>query len=107
MLHFLLTKVKDVNALCNKKETLLASACKMGQLDTVNLLLENWADANISDDDGQTPLHWVCSEDEGEIVERLLQEDTLNINAVDKKENLTPLNSAVMNGHANNVSLLL
>ncbi|KAG9495662.1 hypothetical protein J7337_012216 [Fusarium musae] len=107
MVHFLLTKVKDVNALYNKNETLLASACQMGQLDIVNLLLENGVDANISDDDGQTPLHWACSDDEEEIVERLLQEDTLNINAVDKKENLTPLNSAVINAHANNVSLLL
>ncbi|EWG55805.1 hypothetical protein FVEG_17597 [Fusarium verticillioides 7600] len=106
MAHFPLTRIKDVNALCNKKETLLASACQMGQLDIVNFLLENGADANISDD-GLTPLHWACSDDEEEIVERLLQEDTLNINAIDKKETLTPLNSAVLYGHAKNVSLLL
>lgn len=80
----------------NENETPLAAACRMGHLDIVNLLLENRADADISDENGWTPLHWACSEDEEEVVERLLQVDGLNINAIETKMNQTTKSVAEM-----------
>lgn len=80
----------------NENETPLAAACRMGHLDIVNLLLENRADVDISDENGWTPLHWACSEDEEEVVERLLQVDGLNINAIETKMNQTTKSVAEM-----------
>ncbi|KAF5565383.1 het-6-heterokaryon incompatibility [Fusarium napiforme] len=90
-----------------ESETPLTAACRMGYLEIVNLLLENGADANIADDDGWTPLHWAISGYQERIIERLLQVDGLNINAIEKKENRTPLNLAAKKGCANAVSQLL
>ncbi|KAF5962343.1 Het6 heterokaryon incompatibility protein [Fusarium bulbicola] len=105
----LLGKITNINGgqVEIENETPLIAACREGHLDTVNLLLENMADANFSDNDGWTPLHWACLRNKGRVVERLLQVDGLNINAIEKNENWTPLNLAARKRHVSILSQLL
>ncbi|KAF5529068.1 het-6-heterokaryon incompatibility [Fusarium mexicanum] len=103
----LLGRITNSNGTHINRETPLSEACRMGHLDIINLMLENGADANISSVNGWTPLHWACSGDQEQIVERLLQVDGLNINAIEAEMNQTPLNLAVEKGHYHIVYLLL
>ncbi|KAF5602833.1 ankyrin unc44 [Fusarium subglutinans] len=103
----LLGRITNINGTHINNETPLAAACEMGHMDVIRLLLENGADANISNDDGWTPLHWACWGHQEHIVERLLQVDGLNINAIEAKMNQTPLNLAVERGYHYVVYLLL
>ncbi|KAF5664852.1 ankyrin [Fusarium circinatum] len=107
VVELLLGRITNINGTHINNETPLAAACEMGHLDIIRLLLENGADANISNDDGWTPLHWACWGDQEQIVERLLQVDGLNTNAIEAKMNQTPLNLAVERGYHYIVYLLL
>ncbi|KAF5720983.1 ankyrin [Fusarium mundagurra] len=103
----LLSKGANINAAQSDGDTLLAKACRMGHLDLVNLLVERKVDTNVSDRKGWTPLHWACMGATLKIVERLLEVDTTNINAIDMSHGWTPLMAAVCRGPEKAVALLL
>jgi hypothetical protein len=50
-------KIEIINHLNKKNETPLHIACKIGDKDITSLLLDNGADPNLKDENGDTPLH--------------------------------------------------
>jgi hypothetical protein len=71
----------------------------------IKKLLEEGADPNIRDGDGNTPLHFAASKGCAEVA-RLLLEHGADPNAQDKNGE-TPLHVAAFNGHVDVVRLLL
>ncbi len=51
----------DVNAVTSTGWTALRFALDRHELDAASVLLGRGADADIPDNEGRTPLHWVCS----------------------------------------------
>lgn len=58
-----------LNQLNDQGETMLLSACRAGQLNTAMWLLEQGADARLVALNGESPLHWMISFDEEEVIE--------------------------------------
>ncbi|MBU1101462.1 MAG: ankyrin repeat domain-containing protein [Bacteroidetes bacterium] len=80
-------------------------ACDAGNLDIVKFLVENNADIQAKDVDGDTPLHWAAFRGRDEIAAYLL-EIGAEINAVNLSQN-TPLVYAVNNRRSSTIDLLL
>ncbi len=56
----------------NSGYTPLHAAAGMGRLDNVEVLLNNGADVNATNDDGETPMHYAASEGRTDIVQALI-----------------------------------
>ena len=67
----------------NAQRTALHIACDKGQLKLVSMLLSIGANINAVTDSGTTPLMVACKRRDYVIIQRLLQEPTIDINAVD------------------------
>ncbi|KAF5250374.1 hypothetical protein FANTH_4474 [Fusarium anthophilum] len=94
------------------EQKLIHAACHGGQTEMVKSLLGKITNINGGqvEIENETPLIAACQEghlDTGRVVERLLQVDGLNINAIEKNENWTPLNLAAQKGHVSIFSELL
>ena len=74
------------------KDESLIEAAKRGDLDEVKRLIENGADVNIKDNDGDTPLHYAASGGHLDVV-KFLVENGADVNAKDKYGR-TPLDVA-------------
>jgi len=73
----------------------------------VELLLDNGADANLSDQDGNTALLRACACNHPEVAKRLLHErPDVSVNATNR-ENLTPLMAAVDNSNLELMKILI
>jgi ankyrin repeat protein len=83
----------------------LVISCTLGHTKVVQLLLENSADVNTTDKDGNSPLHHACSRGHTDVVRLLLKNDA-NVNAINNEDN-TPLYIACRYGHTIVVKLLL
>ena len=67
----------------NAQRTALHIACDKGQLKLVSMLLSIGANINAVTDSGTTPLMVACKRRDYVIIQRLLQEPTIDIDAVD------------------------
>ena len=84
----------------------LLQSSKRGNVDFVRrLLLEENADPNIGDSDGETPLHSASWNGHAKVVELLLEAKANP--SITNKNGTTPLSSASWRGHAEVVDLLL
>ncbi|KAL2830947.1 ankyrin repeat-containing domain protein [Aspergillus pseudoustus] len=92
--------------LTNDPYPALHHAAANGYAPTVRELLENEFDPNARDPYTLTPLHLAASNGHQEVVELLLSQQYINLNAVDCR-GYTPLTCAVMSGAAGIVGLLL
>ena len=87
----------DPNVQCYKGSTPLHSAAYYGNVEMVQVLLNLEADVNIRNDDGRSPLHYMCTGSDGDgvlNVARLLLDRGADINARDN-EGRTPLYTAM------------
>ncbi len=96
----LLAHQADINAISNMGTALMAATYK-GDLQMVNILLENKANPNIADKKGTTALHLACIFNKTEIAKTLLQHKA-KINLIDAQQK-TALDYAVLN---NNIELI-
>ena len=103
----LLQSGADVEAKNTRNETALYIACFRGNLDIVQLLVENHeARVNISDLDGDTPLSVACYEDKNQVIRFLLQNDACRVNTRGIRGD-TPLHIAVSNCSNDIVQMLI
>ena len=77
-----------------------------GSLKVVKCLIENGANINIRDNNGQTPLYHAADEDKFEIVKYLIDFGAW-IDLKNTVNNYTPLHAAVEEGHQNVVKFLI
>ena len=80
-------------------------ASSAGHIEIVKALLAAGADVNMTNDNGQTPLHYASSRNREDIAKCLLEAGA-HINAADKLGN-TCLHRAASRGHLSMVKLLL
>ncbi|OHS99173.1 hypothetical protein TRFO_34409 [Tritrichomonas foetus] len=104
--EFILSFKPDVNTSDQISQlTALNLACKYEQHNMIDILIENNADVNTTDKYKNTPLHYSSAGKNVHIVENLLKQPTININA--QNENLeTALHIAAKNGYLDIVKIL-
>ncbi|PJD98113.1 MAG: hypothetical protein CK425_00010 [Parachlamydia sp.] len=95
-----------INALGDQGATPLFFALLSGEVNLVQYLLDNKADANISDDTGNLPLHYAAHTGCTDCIKLLFSNTTTGINVLGEGK-MTPLSIAVKNGHADAVKWLL
>lgn len=101
----LITTNKDrINEQGTLKLTALAGACANGNLETIQILLDNHAVLNMPDTDGLSPLHSASRVGHNDVVKLLLTK-CAKIEA--RVERMTPLHFAVLGGHLKTAQLLL
>lgn len=91
--------------------TPLIFACRLGEhrFDIVKLLLQNGANANARDNDGNTPLHdraFFASDAKDFEVLRILQEEGHADTTVRNNEGLTPAGAAIKRGNTKAAELI-
>ncbi|CAI9744133.1 serine/threonine-protein phosphatase 6 regulatory ankyrin repeat subunit B-like isoform X15 [Octopus vulgaris] len=97
----------QVNQGNNRGQTALYYACRYGQINIVELLLQqNGIDVNAVENKGFTALHLACQYGSKDVVELLLQQNGSDICAVTKQGH-TPLHIASAHGRTEVVELLL
>ncbi|XP_066249299.1 uncharacterized protein [Euwallacea similis] len=88
-------------------ENFLHVASQNGHLDVIDTLLQAGSPLNTPmGHEQRAPLHWACCSDNILVVELLLSHPEIEINIRDKEQK-TPLQLAVQNGHHNIVSTLI
>ena len=110
IVKLLLKEIHNFNHQQETGETILMIACECGHIDIILTLLENGADPNICDNDGNNALHYALltssSEDNTiDIIQKLLSRN-VNVNVQNKKK-VTPLMIASEKGYTEVLSLLL
>ena len=81
-------------------------AIKNNNIARIKELLDSGIDVNSQNDDGWTPLHEVCENNNIEIVKLLLEQPNIDVNAKDY-DGWTPLSIACINHKLENVKELL
>jgi ankyrin repeat protein len=107
----LLEHCTDVNIRTTDGWTLLHAAAVWGRLEVARLLLDNGANPNAVNKDGETPLNLVPrgtynSQEHGVSITRLFLERGVDVNAR-SKANVTPLHSAAFKGSLEITRVLL
>ena len=96
----------DVNATNIYNTAALMIACKKGNIDTINVLLNAGANAHLADDDGDTCLHYAV---DGECSKKVLE--TIISHGADanatNKENITVLMTSCVKGRTDLINVLL
>jgi ankyrin repeat protein len=82
----------------------LMQACKSGDLELVNSLIDKGADISTSDNRYRTPLYWASKNGHDKIVELLISKF---VNAKDNIEHSGPLHMASVNGNLKIVEMLI
>lgn len=100
------TKTAIVDCVSRSKITPLWLASSNGHSNAVSLLIENKANIEISDLEGQTPL-WKAAENGNYSVVELLIKGGANLEAKNDLRGLTPLGRAAEKGHYSVVKLLV
>lgn len=85
--------------------TLLEEAFEKENAEAIALFVKHGASVNVSDQEGNTPLHYVCGMGNVDLV-KLMLEKGANVNAVNT-EGVTPLHAACGEGHVDVVVALL
>ena len=97
----------SLNELDFQRKTPLMVAVKHGHLEIVWLLVKKYfAECNVHDIDGFTPLHYAAETRQVGILKFLLQVPSIEVDIIDKK-NRTPLMTAVISGLFGSVEALL
>lgn len=108
----LIEKGADLYYQDDKDVTTLLQASHRGMLNVVSAILDKYDEAskpnflNIPSKDGVTPLIAASSEGHVTVVERLLQESSIDVNQRDK-DGTTSIMAAAAKGHVENVSKLI
>lgn len=107
ILHLFLAR-KDLEINCRNQwlETPLFHAIQRGRVPEAKLLLDAKADPNIPDSQDSTPLSWIADNGKEELMELLLAQPTILVDAVNRSAQ-TPLMRAASKGHVKCVKLLL
>jgi ankyrin repeat protein len=98
----------DINCKDDKGRTLIANEVlrKKINIENLNSLLQKKADINLSDLQGQTPLHHAaCRSDSSDIIKLLLSKN-VDVNITDKN-GLNAFMSAINSGNYENAKLIL
>ncbi|XP_034937894.1 ankyrin-1-like [Chelonus insularis] len=108
IMQLLLKHNADINAVNNIGWSSLFVACISENIAAVESLLENHANPNVRDREGQTVLHFICSSESETTLQiiQLLLKHNADIEAVDAK-GWTPLSDACYNGNDKTVKFLL
>ena len=106
VLQLLINHDADVNATNKSNTTALMVACKTGNIDAINELLNAEADTNIVDTNGYTCLHAAVSATCNKEVLQTLINHGADVNAADKS-NVAALMLACEKGNVNAVDILL
>ena len=109
LLRNLLGNVENVDAADATGSTALHIACKRGNLEAVDVLLSYYAETNVLDFDGRTPLYWAThvKQPQLEMVRNLLKKAANPNLRGDKADGVVPLHSAAQAGRSDVVRLLL
>jgi ankyrin repeat protein len=106
-LHRVLAQTRySINRRYENGKTLLIYAAATGQDTILNDLIECGANINLSDQQGNTALHYAAIYNHVAVVMRLLQDDDLQLNRANS-EGQTPLLSAFLNNSTQVIALLL
>ena len=97
----------NVNIRDGQGNQLLHLACKVGDEELVIFLLEHGANVGHADINGWYPLHFASWKGLNDVIPRLIDPITSNINEAEKGESWTPLNMAAYYEHAGVVETLL
>jgi len=107
ILKLLLEQEKiNLEARSKKGSSPLLVASYIGNLEVAKILLEKGADINAKNDNGETALHMASHENHQQIVELLLEQEKINLEARSKKGS-SPLLVAVYMGNLEIAKLLL
>ncbi|KAI9142486.1 Glycerophosphoryl diester phosphodiesterase family-domain-containing protein [Paraphysoderma sedebokerense] len=87
--------------------TPLAVAAKLGHTEIAAFLLSRGANINITDPDGETPLHLACRNGYVNCVDLLLKHDGIKIDVAEEWYGFTPLILAAIEGHSSCVESLV
>ncbi|KAI8368197.1 Glycerophosphoryl diester phosphodiesterase family-domain-containing protein [Radiomyces spectabilis] len=85
----------------------VAMACKLGNLDLLNLLIDKGSSVDLADDDGETALLLAIRSNFVEGVKALIERGHVNVNLAEKVNDWTPLIVAAIEGHLEIINLLL
>ena len=96
----------DVNATNRNDETALTVACRVGNINAINVLLNTGADPNNADSAGRTPIHHAITGGCSKEVIQVLIDHGADVNARDIK-NATALWNACSKGNDDVINVLL
>jgi len=99
------TEVVNILRQHGAKETLYGAAAS-GDIDEIKRLLSQGTDVNVTNEEGQTPLHKAARAGQSNVAELLISRGA-NINATSKAWESTPLHCTANKGRANVAELLL
>ena len=95
----------NINTRDHNGSTALIAAVDSGHHPAAELLLNNGADPNLTDSDGDAPIHYAAAREDGEIIIELLANFGANLQAIDSYGD-TPLQLARRNQFKNNCRVL-
>ena len=97
----------DVNSTNKNNETALMIACKKGNKDAINVLLNAGADPKIADADGDTCFHYAVQNDTcTEVLQAIIGHGGIDVNSTNKKH-VTALMIACKKGSKDAINVLL
>lgn len=108
-LKFLIEKTgieKQIDVIDSEGRTLLVQSILYANINVVNLLLDNGADINIQDNENNTALHFAVLKNETQVIDIILMDERVNIDAVNIQM-VSPFLLAAKNGFSNTMQKLL
>ncbi|GLV36690.1 Ankyrin 2 [Carabus blaptoides fortunei] len=106
ILRFHVDKAKDIDVKDIDGFTPLMDAVLYGHIESSRLLIQKGAKVNTRDEIDRRPLHYAVENDDAEMVELLLKEKRVDLDAQDKY-GLSPLHDSAIGGYDSIASLLI